>query len=109
MSSSQNDFTLTFVSATAGVRYWALPILWVQGGLGVGHAVGRYDGILGTAETRSDDIPVVQLAIGVELIRGERWALDLEAKVAQGSSTDDDNDQESTGRMAGIGVGVTFF
>lgn len=108
MSSSQNDVTLTFSSATVGVRYWVVPIIWLQGGLGVGHANWRYQGII-DFEANSDDVPVLQLGAGVELIRSKRWAMDLEGKIAWGSSTDDDGNRDSTGRMVGAGVGFTWF
>ncbi len=108
MGSKQNDFTLSFSSATVGVRYWVMPIIFVQGGVGVGHATLRYDGLF-EAQNDSDDVPVIQLGAGIELIRSKRWAMDLEAKVAWGSSTNDDGDRDSTGRMVGAGVGFTWF
>jgi hypothetical protein len=104
-TSSDDDVALTFITATVNARLWLADILWVQGGIGSGHA--RLD--VGPFAGRSDNVPVGMLAVGVELVRSRNWALDLQAKLAQGSSTDDDGDEVSTGRSAGIGVSLTYF
>jgi hypothetical protein len=104
-TSSDDDVALTFVTATVNARLWLANILWVQGGIGNGHA--RLD--VGPFAGRSDNVPVGMLAAGIELVRSRNWALDLQAKIAQGSSTDDDGDAVSTGRSAGIGVSLTYF
>lgn len=105
MTSSQDDVAISFVSATINARYFLANALWIQGGLGNGHAVVD----VGPFSSRSDDVPVGQLAIGFELVRGGSWALDLSAKIAQGASTDEDGNDITTGRMAGIGANFTFY
>ena len=104
MTSSKNDVNLTFVTGTLNVRYWVAPVIWIQGGLGGGHAVISVGGFA----ARGDDVPVGQLAAGFEIVRGRSWALDLQLKVAQGTSTDDGAEVQ-TGRSAGIGVAFTWF
>lgn len=106
MTSSQNDVSITFVTSTVNARYWLANTIWVQGGLGHGHAQVRLGGLSARA---SDDVPVAQLAAGLELVRGRQWALDVHAKLAQGSSTDADGDEVATGRSAGFGVNFTYY
>lgn len=105
MTSEKNDTSITFAMATVGARLWLAPRLWVQGGIGSGHAVVR----VGIFAAESDDVPVGELAAGVELVRGRGWALDLSARVAQGTSTDEAGNDATTGRAAGLGVSVSFF
>jgi len=105
MSSSRDNITVSYVSGTINLRYWVVPVLWVQGGLGSGHAEVHYFGLA----ARGDDVPVGLLAAGVELVKGKQWALDLELKVAQGGATDEDDNGNTTGRMVGAGVGFTYF
>ncbi len=110
MSSEENNLTITYVTATANLRYWIAPIFWVQGGVGNGHASFHWDfGGIFQADSRTDDVPVVEIGVGVELVRGPHWALDLEAKLAQGTSTDENDSGATTGRMVGLGVGFTWF
>lgn len=106
-SANSNDITLTFVSATLNARYYLAPIFWIQGGLGNGHAEVH----VGAFAARGDDVPVGLLAAGLEVVRGRSWALDVQVKVAQGTSTSSDanSGDTTTGRMFGIGANVTWF
>src|SRR5262249_4342101 len=108
MTSSKNDVSVTFVTSTINLRYWVLPALWVQGGVGSGHAVVRVSIFTG----RSDDVPVGELAAGFELVRHPSFALDVAFKVAQGSSTKagmDASDDATTGRSTGFGVNFNWY
>lgn len=104
MTSSKNDVAITYVAGTLNLRYWLANALWIQGGLGNGHAVITYRGLA----ARGDDVPVGQLAIGFEVVRGRTWSIDVAGKVAQGGSTDDAGNV-TTGRSAGIGAHLTLF
>ena len=104
MTSKENDVSITFVSGTVGLRWWLAPIIWIHGGVGNGHAVISWQGVSG----RGDDVPVGHLGAGVEVVRGKSWALAVEGRVAQGTSTDDDA-LVQTGRSAGVGATLTFF
>jgi hypothetical protein len=104
MTSEQNDVAITYVAATVGARLWLLPRLWVQGGIGSGHAEVR----VGPFGARGDDVPAGELAAGIELVRGPSFSLDLSIKGAAGSKTDDNGDI-TTGKMGGIGISMTWF
>lgn len=105
MTSNVNDVEITYVMASVGVRLWLAPQFWIQGSVGSGHANVR----VGNLEAQSDDVPIGQLALGLELLKGYSWTIDLQARVAQGSGTDDFGNNVTTGRSAGIGVGITFY
>jgi hypothetical protein len=104
MTSSKNDVSITYVVGTINARLWLTPRVWVQGGVGNGHAEVRVN-VFGV---RGDDVPVGELAAGVELVRGPNWALDLSGRVAQGKSTEANGDV-TTGRAAGVGVSMTWY
>ncbi len=104
MTSSKNDVAITFVSSTIDLRYYLAPILWIQGGVGNGHAVIS----LGGLSARGDDVPVGAVGIGFEVVRSRNWAIDIAFKVAQGSATED-NGTVTTGRSSGIGAHFTYF
>jgi len=104
MTSSQNDISITYVASTLSARLWVAPRLWVQAGLGSGHAEVRVS-IFGA---RGDDVPVGEVAAGAELVRGPGWSLDLTARIAQGTATSDNNNV-TTGRAAGLGVTMTWY
>ncbi len=104
----ENNFTISYINSSVGVRYWVAPILWLQAGLGSGHARVKYSGII-QAEGRSDNVATGMLAAGIEVLRSKRFALDVEVRIAQSASEDSDGNQVSTGRMTGLGVGFTWF
>jgi hypothetical protein len=106
-SSSGFNVDLTFVAATLDARYYVVPALWVQGGVGSGHAIVSVGGFA----ARSDDVPAVLVAAGLEVVRGPSWALDVSLRLAQGSSSNSSSgsDNATTGRMVGIGADLTFF
>jgi hypothetical protein len=105
-SGNENDVSITFVSSTLNARFWLTRALWVQGGVGSGHAILRWGPF--TAGV-SDDVPVGTAAVGFEIVRGRRWALDIGLKLAQGSKTDVENNEVRTGRMTGLGVSFIGF
>jgi hypothetical protein len=55
-----------------------------------------------------DDVPVGQLAAGVELLRGGTWDLAASLQVAQGTKTKANGDTR-TGRSTGLGVFFTWY
>jgi hypothetical protein len=105
MGSSENNVDITYVTGTVDLRYWLAPIIWVEGGVGNGHAIVSGFGL----SARGDDVPVGELAAGLEVARARTWALDVQAKIAQGTSTDSSGGSVATGRMVGVGVGITWF
>jgi hypothetical protein len=105
MTSKNNDVAITYVAGTLGARLWLVPQLWVQGGIGSGHAIVT----VGPFAGRGDDVPVGELAIGLELVHNRNFALDVSLKVAQGTATDDNGNNVTTGRAAGLGISATWF
>ena len=103
LTSKDGNVGLTFLTSTVDVRFWLLPILWVQGGLGNGHAIVHVDGFAAA----SGDVPVGEVAAGLQLLRGRNWDLDVVLQVAQGTSTSDSG--SSTGRSTGLGVQLTWY
>ena len=104
MTSSKNDVGISFVTSTVNLRYWLAPALWIQGGLGGGHAVIH----VGALSSRGDDVPVGELAAGYEVVKSRNWAIDVAVKLAQGSSTADNGDV-TTGRSTGLGANFTWY
>ncbi|HTR55199.1 MAG TPA: hypothetical protein VMJ10_31165 [Kofleriaceae bacterium] len=104
LTSKSGNVGLTFLTSTVDVRFWVLPILWVQGGLGNGHAIVHVDGFAAA----SGDVPVGEVGAGVEVLRGRNWDLDVVFQVAQGTSTNDSGGS-STGRSTGLGVQLTWY
>jgi hypothetical protein len=107
MGSSENGVGITYVAGTVNVRYWVVPILWVQAGAGGGHAIVN----VGPFAARGEDVPVGTLAAGLEIVRGRGWAIDVQVKATQGTSTDEGagGDDVTTGRAVGVGAGFTWF
>jgi len=109
LGSDEDNLTITQTIATIGVRYWIVPIIWLQAGLGNAHATFSYDaGVFGTIDSRTDDVPGLTLAAGLELLRTPRFSLDAELRVGFGFYGDEDA-QDTTGRNASVGVGFTWF
>jgi len=104
MTSSESNVAITYVAATINARYWLAPVIWIEGGVGNGHAVISFGGLA----ARGDDVPVGQLAVGLEVVRGPSWAIDVQAKVAQGTSTKDAGNV-TTGRAVGVGAAFTWY
>jgi hypothetical protein len=105
MTSSKNDVAITFFTSTIDVRYFLLPLLWVQAGVGNGHALIH----AGIFAARSADVPVGEFAAGYEVVKSRNWAIDVSFKIAQGSSTDNNGDNVKTGRSTGIGAHFTWY
>jgi hypothetical protein len=112
LTSKEDNLSITQTMATVGVRYWVVPILWLEGGVGAASASYRYDGPLGIQlEGHTDNVAAVQGAVGLELIKSKRFALDVELRGGYGFYGDEDNNDEpdNTGRSTSLGVGFTWF
>jgi hypothetical protein len=104
MAHEHDNLTATQVIATANLRAWIVPRLWLQGGLGVARSKLSYDdGILMGSDT-SSTVPAVDLAVGVELIQSSQFGLDVELRGGSGLYRDDVRIWN-----AALGVGVSFF
>lgn len=104
MTSSKNQVSVTFVTTTIDVRYWIAPRLWIEGGIGNGHAAIHASSLAAVG----DNVPVGELAAGLELVRGRRWDLTAAFQLAQGTATTA-NGGTTTGRSTGLGVMLTWY
>jgi hypothetical protein len=112
MSSKEDRLTLTHVIASAGVRYWLVPILWIQGGLGLASASWRYDATLFQLEDRTDNVPAIFAAVGLEVLQSPRFAIDVQLRLGYGFYDDDDDGDgraDQTARSASLAAGFTWF
>lgn len=107
MGHTEDNLTLTHAIATVGVRAWVLPVLWVQGGIGGASASWRYDAGILEAEDRTENVLAISGAVGLEVLKSPRFALDVQLRLGFGFYGDEDRDQ--TGRSSSLGVGFTWF
>jgi hypothetical protein len=104
MAHTQDSLTATQILATADVRGWVAPRLWLQGGVGVARSKLSFDSSLISASAMSSTVPAVVAAVGLELVRAKTFGLDLELRGGSGLYRDDVRIYN-----AALGVGATFF
>lgn len=90
--------------ATAALRVWALPRLWIQGGVGAAQAEWDYDADVIEFESRSETVPAVVGAIGVELLASPSFGLDVALRAGTGLYEDD-----VRVRNVSLGIGLNFY
>lgn len=102
MAHTEDAVTASQVLATANVRTWVAPRLWLQGGLGVARSQISYkaDDLM----TQSDTVPAFAAAAGVEVMHERRFALDIEARGGSGFYQSDTRVYN-----ASLGVGVSWY
>jgi hypothetical protein len=87
-----------------------MPILWIQGGVGGASAGWRYKGPFGgQLEDRTDNVPAVALAAGLEVIKGKSFSLDVQLRVGTGFYEEETGTEGQTGRSSSLGVGFTWY
>jgi hypothetical protein len=96
-----NDTTVTQTAAMVALQYWLAPILWVKGGLGFAHL--SFDDNDFTQDVGSGG--AIMGAIGVELVSGRRFSLDLQGRVIEGEYNSL-GDHVTSGT---IGLGVNWY
>ena len=104
MAHTEDNITASQGLATAGVRAWVIPRLWLQAGVGVARSKISYEGDVFMASAQSDTVPAFVVAAGVELLATDTFGLDLEIRGGSGF-------YEGDARVynAAIGVGASFF
>jgi len=110
MVHSENNWTFTHNVVTAGVKWRPVPILTLTAGLGSAQARLRYETLGLQAQT--DVVGAALFAAGIELVRGPKWAIDLQARAGIGFYAEDKNgngDPDVVGRNLGLGAAMTFF
>lgn len=108
MANTEDNLTISQTFLTAGVRAWPVRPVWVQAGLGLASARFKYEGVVGV-DGRTDNVPALVLGAGVEVLRGKRFAMDVQLRVGFGFYGDDGSEEDTTGRNASLGVGFTWF
>lgn len=104
MAHQDGDVTASQVLATANLRAWVVPRLWLQGGLGVARSKVTYDGPIVMVESMSDTVPAATVAIGVELVHSKKFSLDLQLRGGSGFYRGDVRVWNTA-----LGIGATFF
>jgi hypothetical protein len=104
MAHTQDSLTASQVLATANVRGWILPRLWLQGGVGVARSKLTFDDGPVMASRMSSTVPALALAAGFEVVRSSTFGLDVELRAGSGLYEDDVRIYN-----AALGVGVSFF
>jgi hypothetical protein len=109
MSHSDNGFTFTHYVNTVALRWRPLPIITLTAGIGEAHASLSHDNT--NLAITSDDAFAIMGAASVDVIRGRRWALALEARFGNGFYGDDNNDgmADIVGRNVGAGAHFALF
>ena len=99
-----DNATFTQAIITAAFRYWPARRLWLQAGAGVAQASWEYSNDLVEFESRSDTVPALMGAIGVELISSPAFAFDVSLRGGSGFFEDD-----VRVRNVSLGVGVNWY
>lgn len=109
MSHSDNGFTFTHFVNTVALRWRPVPILTLTGGVGSAHASLSHDRT--QLAITSGDAFAVMGAASLDLVRGQRWALAVEARFGNGFYGDDNNDgmADIVGRNVGAGAHFALF
>ena len=97
------DLSITHIIATIGPQYWVLPRLWIRGGLGYARYQGTLDSPIGEISNESEDVLGVALSLGLEVISGRNFALDIQLRGGTGFYED------VNASNVGVGIGFTWF
>ena len=95
---------------TVAVRWRPLPILTLTGGIGEAHASLSHEN--SNFAVNSDDAFAIMGAASIDIIRGRRWALALEARFGNGFYGNDANNDgmaDVVGRNVGAGAHFAVF
>lgn len=99
--------TVTLSQGTAMVagQFWVTPKLWLKGGIGVAHLSYDYNDPYQTQEQPIDNGGAIMGAAGYEVYSTPQFALDLQARIIEGSYKGID-DQITSGT---IGLGFNWY
>lgn len=109
MSHSDDGFTFTHYVNTVALRWRPMPILTLTAGIGEAHASLAHDNL--NLAVKSDDAFAIMGAASLDVIRGRRWALAVEARFGNGFYGDSDEDgmADIVGRNVGVGAHFALF
>ena len=97
--------TLTQSTLMGAVQFWVTPQFWIKGGLGFAHLDVSNDNYYGSIVSPVSDGFAVMGAAGFELMSARNFAIDLQARLIEGSY-DGINDHVTSGT---IGVGFDWY
>jgi hypothetical protein len=109
MSHSEDGFRFTHYVNTVALRWRPAPIITLSLGIGEAHASLSHENV--NLAIESDDAFAVMGAASIDVIRGRRWALALEARFGNGFYGDDNEDgmADVVGRNVGAGAHFAVF
>jgi hypothetical protein len=87
------------------LQYWLTPRLWIKGGIGGSFLTVSYDDGVGAGSESLDEGGALMAALGYELAASDRFAVDLQLRLASG--TYEALDQQIN--TATVGVGISWF
>lgn len=109
MSHRDNGFVFTHYVNTVALRWRPVPILTLSGGIGSAHASLSHENV--NLAVKSDDAFAILGAASLDLVRGDRWALAIEARFGNGFYGDSNEDgmADIVGRNVGAGAHFALF
>lgn len=109
MSHRNDGFVFTHYVNTVALRWRPVPILTLTGGIGEAHASLSHENV--NLAVNSDDGFAIMGAISLDVIRGRRWALAVEARAGNGFYGDENMDDmaDVVGRNVGVGAHLAVF
>ncbi len=109
MAHSSDGFTFAHYINTIGVKWRPIPILTLTAGVGSAHASLARDNT--SLAVSSDNAFAIMGAASLDLLRGRRWALGVEARFGNGFYGDNNHDgmPDIVGRNVGVGANLTMF
>ena len=98
------DALILSSSHTVALQGWALPRLWLRGGIGLAHLRIRFPDV----GTRTENAPVLVGAAGYEAIRWPSMRLDVVLRAGL-ATFDEDNGQDGPVRSVSLGAGLSWY
>ena len=112
MIHTEDNWTFTHNIVTVGAKWRPMPIVTLTAGIGSAQARLRYEAFGLEGESETDVVGAVLFAASIDVVRGKRFAIDLQARAGIGFYNDDDNNNgepDIVGRNLGVGAAVTWF
>ena len=98
------DALILSSSHTVALQGWALPRLWLRGGVGLAHLRIRFPDV----GTRTENAPVLVGAAGYEAIRWPSMRLDVVLRAGL-ATFDEDHGQDGPIRSVALGAGLSWY
>ena len=104
MAHTDDRTTVSQMILTGGLRFWLLPRLWLQAGIGASRVKVSYDATYVTFQDTSDWALAGIAAVGVEVLSGRHFALDVLLRGGTGLYQNDLHVYNIS-----LGVGATWY